>query len=221
MTAASHPLATAVGAWDRRWSLAEGREGWLEPEPTVVATVVARRNRGEVAALDIGCGVGRHALALAQLGCRVTAIDGSAAGLGFARNAAAASGLDIDFREGSMLDLPVVDGSQDYVLAWNVIYHGDAEVVRQCIAEIRRVLKPGGIYQGTMLSKRNQRFGRGQEVARDTFVIPEESDKAHPHYYCNAAELVALFDGFELQSLIDQEHSQPGSWHWHLVAIRL
>ena len=120
-----------------------------------------------------------------------------------------------------MLALPVPDESCDYVLAWNVIYHGDRDVVRQCLGEIRRVLKPGGIYQGTMLSKRNGRFGKGKEVAPNTFVIHDESDKAHPHFYCDAAELVGLFQGFELQSLLDLPHQKPGSYHWHLVADRL
>nr|WP_298689631.1 class I SAM-dependent methyltransferase [uncultured Dongia sp.] len=120
-----------------------------------------------------------------------------------------------------MLALPLPDASCDYVLAWNVIYHGDRDVVRQCLDEIRRVLKPGGIYQGTMLSKRNGRYGKGEEVAPNTFVIHEESDKAHAHFYCNAAELVDLYQGFELQSLIDRPHQKPGSYHWHLVADRL
>ncbi len=215
---AAHPLATAVPEWDRRWAIEAGRADWLEPEAEVIATVAAN---GPVTVLDIGCGVGRHALALARLGCRVTAIDGSANGLDFARSQAQAEKLDIDFRESSMLALPLPDRSCDYVLAWNVIYHGDSDVVRRCIDEIRRVLKPGGIYQGTMLSKRNSRYGKGAEVAQNTFVIHEESDKAHPHFYCNAAELVDLFHGFELQSLSDLPHQKPGSYHWHLVADRL
>ena len=31
----------------------------------------------------------------------------------------------------------------------------------------------------------------------------DDADKAHPHFYCNAAELVELLAGFELKSLID------------------
>jgi hypothetical protein len=31
---------------------------------------------------------------------------------------------------------------------------------------------------------------------------------------------VEVFAGFEPLSLADREHRQPGSWHWHLVAIR-
>jgi hypothetical protein len=65
------------------------------------------------------------------------------------------------------------------------------------IAEIWRVLKPGGLYQGTMLSKRDAQFGCGRPVAPDTFIRGSDP-KAHPHYYCDLAGLAALFAGFEL-----------------------
>ena len=125
-----------------------------------------------------------------------------------------------------MTELPFADGAFDYVLAFNVLYHGDPTIVHAAIAEIRRVLKPGGTFQGTMLSKRNAGYGLGTEIAPDTFVRDagddlDDSDKVHPHFYCNAMELVALYAGFELHSLKDAVHRQPGSWHWHLVAERL
>jgi 2-polyprenyl-3-methyl-5-hydroxy-6-metoxy-1,4-benzoquinol methylase len=216
----NHPLATAAAEWDRRWQAEEGRAEWLEPEAEVIAAAKACHAAGGRAALDIGCGVGRHALALAGLGYRVTGLDESASGLAYAARDAERHGLSIDFRTASMLALPMADASCDYVLAWNVIYHGDRGVVHSCVAEIARVLKPGGIYQGTMLSKRNANFGKGREVAPDTFVIDAVSDKAHPHFYCDARGLVETFAGFEMLSLADREHRQPGSYHWHLVATR-
>jgi tellurite methyltransferase len=216
----THPLATAAAEWDRRWQAEEGRADWLEPEAEVIAVAERQYAAGGRVALDIGCGVGRHALALAKLGYRVTAIDGSDSGLAYATRDAEQRSLQVDFRNASMLSLPVPDSSCNYVLAWNVIYHGDGSVVDRCVREIARVLKPGGIYQGTMLSKRNRNFGKGREVAPDTFVIDAISDKAHPHFYCDARTLVEIFGGFELLSLADREHRQPGSYHWHLVAIR-
>jgi hypothetical protein len=82
------------------------------------------------------------------------------------------------------------------------------------------VLKPGGLYQGTMLPIRNSNYGFGRRVAPDTFVDDQRIERAHPHFYCDAAGLVALFAGFELLSLTQREHRKPGSWHWHVVAER-
>ena len=216
----NHPLATAATDWDRRWQAEEGRADWLKPEPEVIAAAERSYNSGGRVALDIGCGVGRHAIALASMGFQVTGIDGSDSGVAYAANDAARHGLAVDLRQGSMMSLPMADASCDYVLAWNVIYHGDRAVVDQCVAEIARVLKPGGIYQGTMLSKRNVNFAVGREVAPDTFVNEAVSDKSHPHFYCDAQALVGIFKGFELWSLADREHRQPGTYHWHLVAQR-
>ena len=80
---------TAVEAWDKRWATAEGRAEWLDPEPDVIALLPELKERGARTALDLGCGVGRHALFLAEHGLMVEAIDGSAAGLaGRARDGA-------------------------------------------------------------------------------------------------------------------------------------
>jgi hypothetical protein len=89
------------------------------------------------------------------------------------------------------------------------------------LAEIWRILKPAGLYQGTMLSKRDAQFGRGRPVAPDTFIHGSDSKAhPHPHYYCDLASLAALFVGFEILSLTQEEQRRPGFWHWHIVAER-
>jgi tellurite methyltransferase len=210
----------AVEAWDARWATPEGRADWLDPDPEVVALLPRLKQRGARRALDLGCGVGRHALLLAVHGLSVDAIDGSAAGLAFARDAAAARGLELQFHQGRADALPFADGTFDFVLSWNVIHHGDLGEVGHRIGEIWRVLKPGGLYQGTLLPKRNLNYGQGREIAPDTFV-GEAPRRSHPHFYCDAATVVALLSGFELLSLSQREHRQPNSWHWHILAERL
>ena len=58
-------------------------------------------------ALDLGCGVGRNALFLAEHGLAVQAIDGSAAGLTVARETAQARSISLDLRQGTA-DTPAV-----------------------------------------------------------------------------------------------------------------
>src|SRR6202034_3992273 len=105
---------------------------------------------------------------------------------------------DLNLRQGEADVLPFADESFDFVLSWNVIYHGTMGDVGRRLAEIWRVLKPGAIYQGTMLSKRDSRYGHGQRVAPDTFIRGGTDEKAHGHFYCDATGLVTLFAGFDL-----------------------
>lgn len=212
---------TAHLAWDARWRTEAGRADWLTPEPDVRAVAQQAYDNGSRRALDLGSGVGRHAIMLSALGYDTAALDGSEAGLAQLRASAEAEGLAIDARQGLMTALPFEDAAFDYVLSFNVIYHGDPDIVAATVAEIHRVLRPGGLHQGTMLSKRNRNFGVGDEIAPNTWVNPGNDDKDHPHFYCSAAELVALYEGFELWTLEDRLHSKPGSWHWHLTAERL
>jgi tellurite methyltransferase len=214
------PLATAHEDWDRRWQVAEERVQWEEPDRRVRDLVPELRRRAVSDVLDLGCGVGRHALYLAEEGFEVVGTDASEAGIARAREVAERSGLAARFQVKGFLNLSFDDRSFDYVVAWNVIYHGDAAVVSRCLDEVRRVLRPGGIYQSTMLSKRNAAFGKGVEVSTDTFVDDSDSgDKGHPHFYCDARTMLALHEGFEALSLDDAEQ-RPGAWHWNLVAER-
>ena len=111
------------------------------------------------------------------------------------------------------------------MLSWNVIYHGDETVLRATIAEIARVLRPGGSFLGTMLSARRVPLELaktpGREISRNTWVFEGDGDKMHPHYFCTARDLLELFASFEVWRLEDREHETPGSWHWHLVLERL
>lgn len=216
--AETEPTATAHLHWDTQWQTEDGRADWQEPHPDVLAFAKERFEAGDRLALDLGCGVGRHALALAAIGFETSAMDQSRSGLEELSRKAAARSLDIRSEQAEMTSLPYEDDMFDYVLSFNVIYHGDPGVVRKAISEITRVLKPGGFFQGTMLSKRNHNFGIGREIAPDTFVNDGITDKAHPHFYCNAADLAALFAAFELSKLEDCLHRKPGSWHWHLIA---
>jgi tellurite methyltransferase len=180
-----------------------------------------RRSTPGRTALDLGCGVGRHALLLAENGFTVEAFDGSATGLTAVREAAASRGLKLGFKHGNADDLPYADGAFDFVLSWNVIYHGTLGDAGARIAEIWRVLKPGGLYQGTMLPTRNSNYGIGRRIAPETFVVDGAEERGHPHFYCAAPVLVSLFSGFELLSLTQTQQQKPGSWHWNIVAERL
>ena len=215
------PTNTAHLDWDVRWQSDEGRADWIEAENFVTETIPFLKARGLQTVLDLGCGVGRHALLLAQEGFTVHAIDASPTAMDFVLKQAGELQLDIQLKMSEMTELPYASETFDYLLAWNVIYHGDLPVVQRSLSEILRVLKPGGIFQGTMLSKRNGEIATGRRIAKDAYINADCFEKRHPHYYCNGAELIAMLGGFEPLTIMDCEHSRKGSYHWHILAEKL
>jgi ubiquinone/menaquinone biosynthesis C-methylase UbiE len=109
--------ATAVEAWDDQWATPAGRGDWLVPDPAVAALVPVLKARGAQRVLDLGCGVGRHALLFAEQGFAVEAIDGVATGLDFVRREATTRGLRLNLRQADADTLPFADKSFDYVLS--------------------------------------------------------------------------------------------------------
>ena len=214
------PTDTADQHWNKIWNNLEKGSKWLMPEPEVERW--AKGLKAGSAILDLGAGVGRHALALNSAGFDVAALDAAPGGLAEINRA----GPEVETKLGRMDQLPFTDACFDHVLSWNVIYHGDETIVLNTISEVRRVLKPGGTFLLTMLSKRRLWLDRKnlngpREISNNTWVFDEKnSDKIHPHYYCNAIEMLCLFQGFEVLWIEDREHETPGSWHWHLILER-
>jgi ubiquinone/menaquinone biosynthesis C-methylase UbiE len=90
--------------------------------------------------LDVGCGTGTLALLAADRGASVTGLDGDPAILERAR----AKAPEVTFDEGMSFELPYADSSFDRVLSSLFFHHLTTPDKRRTIAEIRRVLRPGG-----------------------------------------------------------------------------
>jgi ubiquinone/menaquinone biosynthesis C-methylase UbiE len=104
--------------------------------------------QGDEDVLDAGCGTGLTTLRIAAQhpGCTVHGIDLSPKMISVARRDAEEQGLAVDLRVGSIVDLPYPDSSFDVVIT-NIMYHHlDLVEKRQAVAEIARVLRPGGRY---------------------------------------------------------------------------
>ncbi|MCC8944223.1 class I SAM-dependent methyltransferase [Bradyrhizobium sp. Arg62] len=213
---------TAHRAWDKQWATERGRSDWLRPETEVVETAARLFENGFRRALDLGCGIGRHAIHLAHAGYSVCAMDMSEVGLNELRTTASARNLVIETHHASMTSLPFGDQSFDYVVSYNVFCHGNGDVVTAAVSEARRVLRDGGILQATMLSSRSTAPRRGREVAPNTFVWDDgDADHHHPHYFCDTARLNALFNSFEWLRVEDRQDAVlPEYWHWHVIAER-
>ncbi|MGI8690547.1 MAG: class I SAM-dependent methyltransferase [Thermomicrobiales bacterium] len=107
---------------------------------------MARLQPGE-RVLDVGCGTGTLALVarerVGETG-RVCGIDPAPKQIAYARHKAAQRGLPIDFQIGVIEEIAYPDRSFDVVLSTMMMHHLTEDLKRRGLAEIARVLKPGG-----------------------------------------------------------------------------
>ena len=97
--------------------------------------------------LDVGCGLGREAFALADLGFDVVGIDISKEVIAQVTQLAAEKGYTIPFLDYDGESLPFGDRSFDVVVIWAQTFgllYGDAAKQRY-LTECKRVLRAGGL----------------------------------------------------------------------------
>jgi ubiquinone/menaquinone biosynthesis C-methylase UbiE len=96
--------------------------------------------------LDVGSGTGTLAIWAKQRtpGVRIRGLDGDPAIIAQAQRKAARAGVEIPFDEGFSYDLPYADASFDRVLSSLFFHHLVLHDKQRTIAEIVRVLRPGG-----------------------------------------------------------------------------
>lgn len=97
--------------------------------------------------LDVGCGTGTLALmAKNQLGAqgKVYGIDAAPEMIEVARHKATDQNRAVDFRQGVIESLPFEDATFDVVLSTLMFHHLPDDLKQRGLAEIYRVLKPGG-----------------------------------------------------------------------------
>lgn len=170
--------------------------------------------------LELGAGHGRDALFFAQQGFTVRALDFSATGLQQLREAADALGVGErvsttvhDVRE----PLPLPDASVDGVFAHMLLCMAlSTEQIHTVVAEVRRVLRPGGVFVYTVRHTGDAHYGAGIPHGDDIY----ETGGFAVHFF--SRELVdALADGWRLDEVHAFEEGDLPRRLWRITQTYL
>lgn len=121
--------------WDK---IHKQREWGRYPKEELVRWVArnyyAVKNRQEVRFLDLGCGAGASSWFLQREGFTVVPLDGSQAAVGRAGRGVVADAINLPFAEASF----------DCVIDIVCLAHNSFASAQRILADVQRVLKPGG-----------------------------------------------------------------------------
>jgi len=160
--------------------------------------------------LDIGCGRGRHALFLAEMGFDVTATDISPEGIEQLKKEAKKRKLDGKIKTvvSDMLELPFKKSSFDCVLGFHSIFHTDYAGLKKVIRKITAMLKENGQLYITFNSKSNPSFRAADNSIVDDYTIIRHYgiEEGIPHTFLehkDIIELLAEYNIIKLQQIQD------------------
>ena len=174
--------------------------------------------------LDLGCGLGRHAIAFARAGFSVTACDISESAVSHLSTRAQDLSLDIRVLVCDVLSDLLPERGFDIVLAYNVIYHGYRHQFSAAVDHVRRLLKTGGLFYFTCPSRDDGKYGSGREVAPHTSLSENAVAPGDMHYFPDEADLDGVLSGFllvardKLEGHWDNKGTRQIYSNWHVLA---
>jgi SAM-dependent methyltransferase len=201
----------------------EKENRWVDPYEDVVELAASRMLPEKALILDLGCGAGRHLQYLERMQNQPVGMDNAWNGLQASKNRLAEVKLPCQILLADMTHVfPFPNGCFDGIISIHVIFHNPRKVIEGTLAEMYRVLKPGGIVMVTFNAVYGSRYGHGQKIEESTWLLDEGVDRGVPHHFSDLADVADLMSGFKVLKVRLEEKSIEGSIsaHWVVTARR-
>ena len=213
--------------WENYWGDKSNWDWWTKPAPEVLEFISSLSSLNKPQVLDLGCGLGRHAVAFALAGFSVTAIDSSTAAIKHLNDWASSLNLPIETKVCELFSDSLPEETFDIVLSYNVIYHGSRDHFARAIHYARQLLKPGGIFFFSCPSRQDGKYGFGEEIAPHTYQATKSITPGDIHYFADEKDLTELLAGFRVLDRLksegcwDNKGQQQFYSNWHIRAEKI
>jgi len=206
------------------------RSRHLQPTEDSLNCALQWKDAGYESVLDLGTGLGRHAICFAKNGMKVSAFDISEYGIKYLQSWARDEKLEIETHIGDMLSLPYSDNSFDCVFAYHVISHSDSIGIKKIISEIERVLKPKGAVYLSFSSKETTDFIEAVRPKVDDNTMFWEGGPdidGSPIFYASIPEIIELLSHFTIDKIFQRKMYQKDDGgndrkiEYHYVSAKL
>jgi SAM-dependent methyltransferase len=196
-----------VKFWDRAWSPVKQPYTQMPDLPYINAIPEKLSKAGAKTVLDLGCGSGWLSIFLARAGFQVTGVDIAAHATELARQWAEQESLNADFRVADITELPCENASFDACVGNSIFEHLTVELAERCFAELKRVVKQGGLLFGCF-DKVGGGPGEYYKLDDGTHVYTDKGRAGMLLRYFNDDELKELLKGWQI---IEMETIESGS----------
>jgi SAM-dependent methyltransferase len=210
--------------WDSHWDEESQRQYWQEPADEIIRLKDSLDSQKVKDVLDLGCGIGRHAILFAESGFHVTAVDESLKALAILREKASEKQVKITCIAGSYTEDIFPEYSFDLVVACNVLYHGGRADFSKSVQLVHRYLRPGGLFFFTCPTRQDDKYGNGEKVRENTY---KSLNSVHPgdiHYFADEDDIACFLGDFTGYTVDREDHYWNNSGvrqfssSWHILA---
>jgi len=196
--------------WDYRYGV-EGKIWGEKPSITANHALNIFRKANIQSILVPGAGYGRHTLFFSNSGFEVTGIEISSVVVNIARQFDTLS----HFYVTSVLDLPFQSRKYDAIYCFNVLHLFRQNERGIFLRGCERSLKKNGLMFFTVFSEKEEDFGKGVEVERNTF----ESRPGRPAHYFTEDDLRQHFARYVVNDIgiMKEPEDHGGKPHIHIL----
>ncbi len=210
--------------WD--WKAVKDTAKWKQADGAIVALAPLLSAWKKPRVYDLGCGLGRHLAFFSSIGCDVAGSDISPGAVAESARVLRALNVVPDVKEGRMTRIDQPDGSFSLVIAFRVIHHAVKADIVKAIAEVHRILVPGGYFFVTFKVDTDARPPGATIIDAQTTIWQEEPEKGVPHFYSRRGDLDVFLSAFTMVSLKYCESYEPPGFEvgrrnaWYEVLAR-